>query len=157
MALRRRSTSQKTASKVRNGKPENIPPVPSRMSSFSNFPAKILELDKITCLDCWENTSVESSHQDRTRRYGLICNSCLNKRKSEYTKQKNKAMPVWANREAIKKIYIEARRLSLETGIPHHVDHIIPLRSPLVCGLHIPENLQILTALDNTKKSNKLI
>lgn len=43
----------------------------------------------------------------------------------------------------------------IETGIPHHVDHIIPLQGENICGLHIPENLQILKATDNRKKGNK--
>ena len=70
---------------------------------------------------------------------------------------KLKATPFWADLNAIKAIYEEARRLSIETGVEHNVDHIVPLRGKKVCGLHVPANLQILTAEANKRKSNKLI
>jgi len=74
-------------------------------------------------------------------------------RKRELTKQN--ACPKWADLKEINSIYKNCRRISEETGIKHHVDHIIPLHHPLVCGLHVSTNLQILTAEDNLKKNNK--
>lgn len=57
--------------------------------------------------------------------------------------------------EEISKIYKECVEKSNATGIPHHVDHIVPLNGETVSGLHVPWNLQILTAEENLKKSNK--
>lgn len=58
----------------------------------------------------------------------------------------------WADKKAIKAIYEEARRRSTETGIPHEVDHIVPIQGRKVCGLHVENNLQILTKSENIRK-----
>jgi 5-methylcytosine-specific restriction endonuclease McrA len=69
------------------------------------------------------------------------------------------AKPSWLTQEQkkqIKDIYVEAKRKS--GYLPYrvyHVDHIIPLQGNDVCGLHVPWNLQILSAEDNLRKSNK--
>jgi hypothetical protein len=67
-----------------------------------------------------------------------------------------KAMPAWADRKAILGLYVEAKRLTRETGMLHHVDHVYPLTSEDVCGLHVIENLQIITAYENLSKGNRL-
>lgn len=68
---------------------------------------------------------------------------------------KLQATPAWANQEKIEEFYYTARMLGMHTGELYHVDHIIPLKSKLVCGLHWEANLQILTQADNLSKSNR--
>lgn len=65
------------------------------------------------------------------------------------------ATPAWANQEEIQKFYEEAARRRAKTGIPHDVDHIIPLRGHGVCGLHCEHNLQVITESENASKGNK--
>lgn len=63
-------------------------------------------------------------------------------------------VPAWADLAKVKRFYDEAKRLTRETGIPHHVDHIIPLRGKYVSGLHVETNLQVLAAKINLAKGN---
>lgn len=72
----------------------------------------------------------------------------------ERRKKRDRSIPPWANKEKIKRMYLEARRLTKATGIKHEVDHIIPSNHELVCGLHVENNLQILTERENIAKSN---
>jgi hypothetical protein len=68
--------------------------------------------------------------------------------------QKIQSTPAWASRAKMAEFYKEATRLTKETGIVHHVDHIIPLRGKMVCGLHCEANLRVVTRGENLQKSN---
>lgn len=65
------------------------------------------------------------------------------------------ALPKWADKEAIKAVYAEAARRKKETGKEWQVDHIVPLRSEAVCGLHCPDNLRVVEKVENQRKSNR--
>jgi hypothetical protein len=68
---------------------------------------------------------------------------------------KLKRTPPWADWAEIQKFYEEATKKTVSTGISHHVDHVIPLQGKLVSGLHVHNNLQVLTGFENMSKSNR--
>lgn len=71
---------------------------------------------------------------------------------------KLRATPKWltvAQYKDIQLLYTMAKNLELDTGVKHHVDHIVPLQGNNVCGLHVPWNLQVITAEENIRKHNK--
>lgn len=84
-------------------------------------------------------------------------------KKTYYSKNKHRYVERTAKRRAIK---LKATMKGFEEEIKEiykncpkgfHVDHVIPLQGKTVCGLHVPWNLQYLTAEENLKKSNKLL
>lgn len=63
--------------------------------------------------------------------------------------------PSWANLDAIRDIYRQCREVTRRTGVPHHVDHIVPIKGRLVLGLHVENNLRIIPATENIRKRNR--
>jgi len=69
------------------------------------------------------------------------------------------ATPKWVGadeKKAIRQLYLEAQRLTKLTGERYVVDHVYPLISDEVCGLHTLKNLRIMTQAENLIKSNKM-
>lgn len=63
---------------------------------------------------------------------------------------KRQRVPPWADLAAIKQVYLKAAQLELE------VDHVYPLQGEFVSGLHVANNLQLLTKAENSKKGNSM-
>lgn len=92
----------------------------------------------------------ESERRHCDRHHAMALSYCAARRASSRS-----AQPSWVDQKAIAAVFKEAVRMSVETGIPHHVDHIVPLRGKTVSGLHVPWNLRPLPAAENTRKSNR--
>lgn len=64
------------------------------------------------------------------------------------------ATPIWANDFFIQEAYRLAKLREKVCGGRWNVDHIVPLQSRMVCGLHVESNLQVIPAKANREKSN---
>lgn len=72
------------------------------------------------------------------------------KRSWEYWSHIWQCTPQWINQK-----HVKAMKIIYNTAPDdHHVDHIVPLKSTIVCGLHVPWNLQHLPIAENYHKSN---
>lgn len=75
--------------------------------------------------------------------------------RSERRASERRAKPIWFDSKEVRKIYIEASKLTEGSSLDWHVDHIVPLKSDLVCGLHWHGNMQVITSTENKSKSNR--
>lgn len=69
---------------------------------------------------------------------------------AKWRKSVKRAMPPWVNQKDVRSVY-DNRPIGM------HVDHIVPLTNPMVCGLHVPWNLQYLSPIQNSQKRNKFL
>lgn len=125
----------------------------------------LLHVNKLNCTKCDSVKSITEFHKNHsnTTKHSDYCASCMRGIRKEYYKENSAKeiasnnirrlqmlcrVPLWADEKAIARIY--ANRPD-----GYHVDHIIPINGELVCGLHVENNLQYLTAQENLSKSNK--
>lgn len=66
------------------------------------------------------------------------------------------ATPQWVDKDQVAEMYIIASKLNgFFTKPIFHVDHVVPLNNPLVCGLHVHTNLEVIPAKRNLSKGNR--
>lgn len=121
------------------------------------------ELVKATTirLRAWRETWTEERRQqerERGKEYARRNPDVLLRNTRKRTAQKARATPLWAKDEfeqfLIQEIYHHSATLKKITGIEFEVDHIVPLRSDYVCGLHCAANLQVVEKYFNRSKNN---
>lgn len=64
--------------------------------------------------------------------------------------------PPWVRPADFKALAERAAWLTKATGVKHVIDHIVPVSHPLVCGLTVPWNMQVIDEGLNQRKGNKL-
>lgn len=104
----------------------------------------------------WRKNNREKIKKYRSLPSVKAKNAVWAKRKKKDKNRNN--TPPWLSREDRKRIadiYLHMRDCRAVTGEEYHVDHIVPLNGGIVCGLHVPWNLQVLPAAVNINKTNK--
>jgi hypothetical protein len=88
----------------------------------------------------------------RKNNLGLVLADCANRRAAKIQRT-----PAWLtefDKLKIKCLYQLAAMRNRESDRKWHVDHIIPLQGEFVSGLHVPDNLRVILAIDNLRKNN---
>lgn len=109
-----------------------------------------------TCVICWPGGSEWiKNNPERSAAYRETHSADYASYKGN--RRAREKPPEWSKPFCIKAFYRIAERLRNSTGIEFTVDHVIPLQGRKVSGLHVRENLQILTAAENSRKHNKFV
>jgi hypothetical protein len=101
----------------------------------------------------------EKNRQRRMDKYAVYLaeDNAYTKYRAARQLAKATATPTWVSQEDRRKvtdIYAAAAMLQELTCSPYDVDHIVPLQSDVVCGLHVWWNLQAIPQSLNAQKRN---
>lgn len=109
------------------------------------------------CKDCVKDIRTKH-YQDNKDSYRKRHRAWKRDNRVNIQRRHKEAKVAWGDTTTIRLIYKEMRRLNKEAGyVAFHVDHIVPMHHPLVCGLHVENNLQIISATENEHKGNTFI
>jgi len=112
------------------------------------------------CRNEYRNTRPRSKNYRETNRQSYYRNpGPYREAKARRRAAKLQRIPKWREAEWDDFVFSEAYSLAKLrtqiTGVPHEIDHVIPLQGDLVSGLHIAENIQVITRLENRQKGNR--
>jgi hypothetical protein len=128
------------------------------LAQKSEYGKRVNERDKARRRERYANDpKFRAATNARTSRYYADKPEVFRARDARRRAEALKATPAWADHKAIRAVYAKARRLTAESGIQHEVDHVVPLKGRKVCGLHVHQNLQVITRLANRRKFIKLV
>lgn len=122
------------------------------------------------CVGCGVEVTLRECLHFRAGVNTFICRNCYNfnetvkqrARGNSHQRRLKRATPKGVDHRALEEFYIWAQIRTIETRVPHHVDHIIPLLgcdehgNHIVSGLNVPWNLQVIPASENLKKGNRV-
>jgi len=106
--------------------------------SFNRWRAKCIEAQRSRSRE-WAKKNPEKAAQNSAKRRAA----------------KLSAYPIWANKFFIEQAYDLARKRTEVMGVRYVVDHIVPLQSKFVCGLHVEHNLRVIPEAANATKGNR--
>jgi hypothetical protein len=124
------------------------------------------------CNVCGETKEKTAFAVQVSKKDGLqgTCKPCHNTRRLQWAKdypakqndhharrraRKLKATPSWEDKRKTMWYYDESQRITAETGVVHHVDHMVPLNHWSVRGLHWHMNFAVLPGAENNSKGNR--
>jgi len=139
-----------------------------RVKALVDFPKNRTSADGYgtMCMECrieYDRIRYENKGQEirsRVKHYRKSNLPKVNAADAAKVKNRKHATPKWLNaiqRVLIAEFYEVAAAKTMQTGVAHHVDHIIPIKGKKVSGLNVPWNLQVLTARNNMRKHASFI
>ena len=102
----------------------------------------------------WRANSPEKAYA-RQERWKAKNAHKLNAYSSARRAKVSDAKPIWYDEFLVLEIYDLAILRTKATGVKWEVDHIIPLNSKIVCGLHCHQNMRVVTKGENRRKNNR--
>jgi len=104
-------------------------------------------------VDYGDDAYKERKRKSASKYYHTRAHKRARRLRRQYEKLSRVATPQGVTE--IRRLYLEAQLLTIDSGVKHEVDHIIPLIHDLVCGLSVPLNMQTLTKAQNRRKASR--